>query len=244
MQRRQFLLTSHLRGSDTVVHDRALLASTLMHRNPKVGFLWAGAMISGLHTGLLERARYGSFDSDLLAAAWTSTIHSFMQLPVSLAVSGRIERDDECRLAYFACPQYHSNIPMSPWKPFGTTAVRDAELEVQIHANCNGHGLQYMSWAWDCWKDERPVDVIYQPPVVSSAAAVAPRPSHIEDPMLATEVPYDKMCLEDDIASSNATLHIFMWLRRGGFPATEQHIRRHEWLCEVFDDEEEEAYES
>lgn len=35
-----------------------------------------------------------------------------------------------------------------------------------------------------------------------------------------------------------------MWLCRTGFAASEQHIRRHGWFCEVLDDQEEEAYES
>lgn len=76
------------------------------------------------------------------------------------------------------------------------------------------------------------------------ATAVTPQPPPLGDVSLVAEVPYDKLCPEDDIASCTATLNIFMWLRRGGFAAAEQHVRRHEWLCEVLNDEEEEAYES
>lgn len=99
---------------DAIAHDRTLLVCTLMHRTPKLGFLWAGALISGAHEALLEKARYGSIDVDLLVAAWTGTIHTFMQLPVSTAASGRFRRDDEGRLAYLACKDYQSSIPLAP----------------------------------------------------------------------------------------------------------------------------------
>lgn len=58
------------------------------------------------------------------------------------------------------------------------------------------------------------------------------------------EVPYDMLDLKHDSAFGTATLNIFIWLRRTGFAASEQHIRRHGWLCEVLNNEEEEAYES
>lgn len=66
----------------------------------------------------------------------------------------------------------------------------------------------------------------------------------VSGPYSSVEVPYDMLDLEHNSASGTATLNTFMWLRRAGFAASEQHIRRHEWLCEVLDDEEEEAYES
>jgi hypothetical protein len=162
-----------------------------------------------------------------------------MQLPVSATKSGRIRREDECRLAYLVSKDYQQNMPLFPWKPLGVVDLKDAELEVQIHGGCEGHGLRYRGWAWDRWEDGRPVSITHQPPEVADTEQ---KPASFS--CASAEVPYDILDLEDDSASSAATLNIFMWLRRGGFAASEQPIRRHEWLCEVLDEEEEEAYES
>lgn len=230
---------------DRIGPDQTLLLQTLMHRAPKLGFLWAGAMISGFHTSVLKSTRYGGLEVDHLVAAWTGTINTFMQLPVSPAVSGRIRRDDECRLAHLACPDFKTHLPFTPWKPFGTTALKDTEIEVQIHAHCNHHGLQYQGWSWDCWKDDKRVQVPYHPPEIGPVlAGSVPKPSCSGGAPSTIEVPYHELYLQDDSASCTATLNMFVWLRRGGFAASEQHIRRHEWLCETLDEEEEEAYES
>ncbi|KAG6353529.1 hypothetical protein INS49_005491 [Diaporthe citri] len=207
--------------------------------SPKVGFLWVGAAVLGAHTSLLDGARYGSFQIDLLSAAWVGTIQTFMQLPVSATQSGRIRREDECRLAYLASKEFQQNIPHTPWKPFGSVELKDSELDVQIHGGCLGHGLRYTGWAWDCWEDGRAVSVTQQPPAFNDADQ-----QPVSVPYSSAEIPYDMLDLEHDSASGTATLNIFMWFRRSGFAASEQHIRRHEWLCEVLDDEEEEAYES
>lgn len=226
---------------DRISHDSPLLLHTLLRSSPRVGFLWVGAVVLGAHTSLLDRARYGSFEIDLLSAVWTGTIQTFMQLPVSDTTQpGRIRREDECRLAYIASKDFQKNMPFTPWKPFGSVELKDSELEVQIHGGCRGHGLRYKGWAWDCWEDGQAISVMQQHPVLNHADQQ--RVSVVPDSSV--EVPYDMLDLEDNTASGTATLNIFMWLRRAGFAATERHIRRHEWLCEAFDDDEEEAYES
>lgn len=227
---------------DKVSHDPCGLLHTLLRSSPRVGFLWVGTAVLGAHTSLLESARHGPFEIDLLSAVWTGTIQTFMQLPVIATTQfGRIRREDECRLAYLASKDYQQNVPFTPWKPFGTVELKDAELEVQIHAGCRGHGLRYRGWAWDCWVDGRAISV-YTPQPPALADAVDQQPVSVPDPSV--DVPYDMLDLEDNSASGTATLNMFMWLRRTGFAASEQHIRRHEWLCEAFDEDEEEAYES
>lgn len=237
------LVSPFLQGTfaalDNISHDPPLLIQTLLRKSQRVGFLWVGAAVLGAHISLLNRARSGSFEIDLLLAVWTGTIQTFMQLPVSATQSGRIRREDECRLAYLASKDYQGNIPHTPWKPFGTVELKDSELDVQIHGACLGHGLRYTGWAWDCWEDDRAISVTQQPPELDDADQ-----QPVSRPYSGVEVPYDMLDLEDDSASATATLNIFIWLRRTGFAASEQHIRRHEWLCEVLDDEEEEAYES
>lgn len=226
---------------DKISHDSPLLLHTLLRISPRVGFLWVGAVVLGAHTSLLEEARDGYLETGLLSAAWTGTIQTFMQLPVSATTqSGRIRREDECRLAYLASKDFQQNMPFTPWKPFGSVELKDAELDVQIHGGCRGHGLRYKGWAWDCWEDGQAISVMQQPPVLNHADQQPV--SGVPDPSV--KVPYDMLDLEHTSASGTATLNIFMWLRRTGFAASEQHIRRHEWLCEVFDEEEEDAYES
>jgi hypothetical protein len=238
------LVSPFLQGTfaalDNVLGDPMPLMLALLQRSPRVGFLWVGAMVLGAHLPLLEKARYGGFEIELNSAVWTGTIQTFMQLPVSATQPWRIRREDECRLAYLASKDYQHNLPLFPWKPFGTVDLKDAELDVQIHAGCHGHGLRYRGWAWDCVDNGRPVRALHQPPSSSDTG----HELLASVPHLSVEVPYDMLDLDDDAASCTATLNIFMWLRRTGFAASEQHIRRHEWLCEVLDDEEEEAYES
>lgn len=145
------LVSPFLQGTfaalDNISHDSPLLLHNLLRRSPRIGILWVGAAVLGAHNALLERARYGSFEIDLLSAVWTGTIQTFMQLPVSAINSGRIRREDECRLAYLASKDYQQNLPFTPWKPFGSVELKDSELSVQIHGGCLGHGLRYMGWA-------------------------------------------------------------------------------------------------
>lgn len=224
---------------DAISGDALLLLQALSQHSPKVGFLWVGAMILGKHTSLLDHARHGFSEIDLLSAVWTGTTQTFMQLPVSAPTPGYIRREDECRLAYLASKDYQQNIPFYPWKPFGSVQLKDAELDVQIHAGSQGHGLSYKGWAWDCWDNGKPVSVMYHPAASNGADEQPEALPHAD-----IEVPYDKLDLEDDSASCTATLNMFIWLRKGGFAASEQHIRRHEWLCETFDEEEQDAYAS
>ncbi|KAG8162373.1 hypothetical protein KVR01_008138 [Diaporthe batatas] len=237
------LVSPFLQGTfaalDTFSHEPLRVIHALLRHSPKVGFLWVGVLILGKHTSLLDHARHGFSEIDLLSAAWTGTIQTFMQLPASAASCGRIRREDECRLAYLVSKDYQRNIPFCPWKPFGSVQVKDAELGVQIHAGCQGHGLRYKGWTWDCLEEERLISAIHHPP-----ASNGPYEEPNSVPNTGIEVPFDKLNLENDSASCTATLNLFTWLRRGGFAASEQHIRRHEWLCETLDDEEEDAYAS
>lgn len=229
---------------DRASSDRYLLAQTLASRDPRLGFLWIGAIISGCHTQLLRRAQHDSMEVDILSAAWTNTLQTFIQLPVTGSVqSGRIERENECRLMYLASKSHQSYPPMSPWKPFGSTALEDTDLDVRLHAHCQGHGLRYLGWTWDCRDDGHPAQLT----VPASEGALGTYPN-LNPQFLTSEfnhkIPYDNMDPDDARPSWKATLNIFMWLRRDGFPSSEQCIRRHEWLCEVLDEEEADAYES
>ncbi|POS70844.1 hypothetical protein DHEL01_v210760 [Diaporthe helianthi] len=224
---------------DSISQAPLQVIHALSRHSPKVGFLWVGAWILGKHTSLLDHARHGFSEIDLLSAVWTGTTQIFMQLPVSTPSPGHIRREDECRLAYLTSKKYQRNLPFCPWKPFGSVPVKDAELGAQIHAGCRGHRLRYKGWAWDCWDNGRPVNVTHDVPASNNSYELS-KSLH----RASIEVPYDKLDMEDDSASCTATLNAFMWLRRGGFAASERHIRRHEWICEAFDDEDDNSCES
>ncbi|KAH6982250.1 hypothetical protein BKA56DRAFT_672994 [Ilyonectria sp. MPI-CAGE-AT-0026] len=237
---------------DSVRADSQALTHILVRKNPRLSFLWLGAVITGAHTNLLRRARLGISDIELHSAVWTQTLQGFIQLPLSQSPrAGMIQRSDECRLLYLASEDHQSRGHLSPWEPFGETAVEDTEIEVRLHVNCGGHGLTYKLWTWCCTNGNQDVHPSSNSaPVQTLDALYCPDPRDAEivsdnaDRNRDTVIPFDDFDPEDDDASAQTTLKVFMWLRRDGFSATEQGIRRHEWLCEVLDQEDQEAYES
>lgn len=80
-----------------------ILGRMFMERLPAVSPLWLGATVLGFQKPLLQNIRYGVLPIDIHAAAWSGTVQSFLQLPVSTrAEGGLIERADECRLLFLA----------------------------------------------------------------------------------------------------------------------------------------------
>lgn len=127
-----------------------------MERRPEVACIWLGSAILGLQPKLLQDVKYGQIPIDLDSAAWTGTIQSFIQQPVSrpLTVNGYIQRADECRLLFLCQSKNHTRTPICQWKPFGKTPKDDVDLEVKVHEHCEGHGLQYQEFVWDCTEGE------------------------------------------------------------------------------------------
>ncbi|OAT07851.1 hypothetical protein BDBG_03874 [Blastomyces gilchristii SLH14081] len=174
-----------------------------------VSFLWLGGIIMGTHKDVLQDGRFGLMLIDLHAASWCGVTQSFLQEPVSqpLITNGALLRSDECRLLYLTQAEQHSQCPVSPWMPFGTTALEDTEIDVRLHTQCTGHGLQYADWYWAC------------------------RNGKLErHPAMNTPIRYDALNLEDESASENATRNIFGWLRIDGYPPRERGISNHEWM--------------
>lgn len=63
--------------------------------------------------------------------------------------SGYVTRADECRLLFLSRSDRHVRLPLVQWKPFGSTPLEDADLEVRNHAGCEGHMLYYQGFEWD-----------------------------------------------------------------------------------------------
>ncbi|AEO59751.1 hypothetical protein MYCTH_2308269 [Thermothelomyces thermophilus ATCC 42464] len=223
--------------SEPVKANLQVLTFTLMARNPKLGFLWLGATLLGIHNFILQGMRAVLYPVDLTLAGWTDTLMSFIQEPVSdltdiALADGAITRADECRLMFLSQSLDHTNPPIVPFQPFGMTALADCNLEVQEHACCGSrHQLSYAGWTWDCRDGMLPP---YEIPSVPEENILHPADEGQE-----IEVDYTYMDREKD-SSEGVTRSIFLWLRgTDGFPIAERNIREHEWIDNLYESDEE-----
>ncbi|KUJ16076.1 uncharacterized protein LY89DRAFT_102789 [Mollisia scopiformis] len=215
-----------------IVQDQHILLRVLMKRDPSLGFLWLGAFIIGAQTRSLQEARQAWWKIDLHVAAWTGTLKSFIQEPVSTLPPGteEISRADECRLMYLSHDQYYTVPPLFPFAPFGSTAITDTNIDVRQHARCEtSHGLEYEGLTWRCRGGQSTVTAV--PRILLRAKGGQPTDGNIS-------VTYDNLDHEDDDCSEMVTRNIFTWLRdEDGFPVTERAIREHEWIDNLDSDD-------
>ncbi|TVY34829.1 hypothetical protein LOCC1_G007401 [Lachnellula occidentalis] len=208
-----------------IMKDQQLLLRVLMKRDPSLGFLWLGSFITGAHKRSLQQGRQAWWKLELNTAAWTGTLISFIQEPVSAIPSeaGEISRADEARLLYLCRDQPYTGPPLFSWPPFGSTALTDTNLDVLQHAQCNAnHGLEYETLIWQCRDDKRTTAVIPHLPYRTKNGN--PTNSNIS-------VDYDNLDQEEEDENSEmVTRNIFTWLREEGFPVAERGIREHEWI--------------
>lgn len=204
------------------------LAIIMGRRQPALAALWFGAIMLGLETSVLQSVQIGLFPVEPNAAAWTGTIQSFINvLPPRIysTLDKEIDRADECRLLYLIGSESYQRFPVSPWRPFGSTPLIYTELEVQRHATCKGHTLQYLSWGWDtnngCSCEDYGLDEKITPAYHWDAMSVKPDLTHLHNLE-------DR--LRDHAISETATRSIFGWLRMDGYPPTERSIFTHDWF--------------
>jgi hypothetical protein len=211
-----------------IVQDQHILLRVLMKRDPSLGFLWLGAFITGAQTRALQEARQGWWKIDLHVAAWTGTLMSFIQEPVSTLSPGteEISRADECRLMYLSHDQSYTVPPLFPFAPFGSTAMTDTNIDVRQHARCEtSHGLEYQGLTWRCRDGQRTATTIPRRIPLRTKNGQQPSDGNI------SVVTYDNLDNEDDDCSEMVTRNIFTWLRdEDGFPVAERPIREHEWI--------------
>jgi hypothetical protein len=208
-----------------------MLAHIMMGRVPKLAFLWLGGIIMRVQKDILQLGRFGVMPIELHAAAWSGTIQSFIQEPVSEppARNGVIQRSDECRLLFLVQADGYIRVPICPWEPFDTTALEDTNMEVRVHADCKEHGLQYAGWKWYCNNGRE----IHQKPDITRTQPSKPQTTVHPGTCVTPN-------LLDEIASATATRSIFSWLRYEGYPVCEQEIRKHEWIA-IYDSDDEES---
>jgi hypothetical protein len=223
-------------------NNLSILGRMCMDRTPNIACIWLGITVLGLQKKLLKDVRFGQIPIDLHSAAWSGTVQSFIQQPVSkpLAVNGYVKRADECRLLYLTQSDNHARAPVCQWKPFGGTPTDDVEIEVRSHAQCEGHQLQYQGFAWACIYDNSEynvldkvhVDLPYSPSSTQGLECVC----HIP-------VVWDSLNRKNEVFSENATRSVLGWLRLEGHARHERNVWQHDWF-QVYDSDEEETVSS
>ncbi|GAB1313560.1 hypothetical protein MFIFM68171_03770 [Madurella fahalii] len=234
---------------DSLARDEPhVLGRMFMDRLPQVAFLWLGVTVLGLQKKFLQDVRFGMIPIDLHSAAWSGTMQSFIQEPLSnplVAADGQVTRADQCRLLFLSqsTSESHNRVPICQWKPFGVTPLADTDVEVRAHAECEGHGLVYLGVSWDCVEDIAiqstgiAVDDCLRP--VYSPRRPQPGYGNAEH----IPVSYAQLDRGNESASENATRNIFGWLRTEGYTSDERKIWEHEWfeILESDDEDEDEA---
>ena len=231
-------VTPWLKGAlgaiDTLAQDSPLvLGRMLMDRQPKVAPLWLGATVLGLQKRLLQDVGFGLIPIDLHSTAWSGTMQSFIQQPVSdplVTDDGHVSRADQCRLLYLSRIGSHDRVPICQWRPFGGTPLEHCDLEVRIHVECKGHGLRYQGFTWECVDGN-----VTQKAIDGGDADVFPEPPQTRETGSLGQIPVSRR--EEEGVSENATRSIFGWLRVDGHALDEKEIWGHEWLEEMSDEE-------
>jgi hypothetical protein len=216
------------------IHERKIsVAALLANRQPRLGILWLGAILTDLANSVLRDIRAGMTALDLTASAWTGTTQTFLTSKMGNNHGELIRRDDECRLLFITACEGHDRPPVWPWKPFGFTQLGDTELPVRQHARCAAHCLEYEYWEWILTNNN---SIRYseagngQLPVQASTSSAYRTLARLDD------YNYD---FYSQILSEGATRGIFEWLRSTGYPRSERPIYQHSWLdLEVTDEEE------
>jgi hypothetical protein len=218
-----------------IIQDRHSLLRVLMERDVDLGFLWLGAFIIGAATRALQEARLGWWKIDLHVAAWTGTLMSFIQQPVSMPLpgTGEILRADECRLMYLSHDKSYKVAPLFPFAPFGSTLLTDTNIDVRQHGQCGAnYSLEYGGLTWRCCGGER-IAALNLREASLRAKSGNPECNNIV-------VDYDSLDNEDDDCSEMVTRNIFTWLRdEDGFPVAERAIREHAWIDNLDSDNDE-----
>lgn len=208
------------------------VAAFLANRQPQLGILWLGAILTDVANSVLRDIRAGMVALDLPASAWTETTQTFLTSEMGNSQGESMCRDDECRLLLITACEGHDRPPIWPWKPFGFTQLCDTELSAQKHAQCDTHCLEYQSWEWMLTNSGSIQDsgTKSNPSPIKSSNVTVNRKSTRPD-----DYNYD---FYSQTLSEVTTRGIFQWLRSTGYPRNERDIYQHSWLDMEDTDEE------
>jgi hypothetical protein len=237
-----------LQGTMAVLQSKGVgnlhvLARMFFDRSPHISYLWLGGIITGAHRDFLRATSglLGLNRIDLHEAAWTGTLLSFIQKPVSPLPydTKSISRADECRLMFLTQEPPRDHPPIYPYPPLGDTDIKDTDLGVQLHAHCEGkHELQFSSITWNCVGGRKDIQIT-GPISGASRTQVIDNLQHDTD--VSVEVDYGCLDRERDL-SEGVTSNLFTWMRDiDGFTVAERDIYRHEWI-DAFDSDDESVH--
>ncbi|PYI21877.1 hypothetical protein BO99DRAFT_327433 [Aspergillus violaceofuscus CBS 115571] len=224
---------------DGIDNRQLLLAIT--NTKPHLTLLWAAAVCNGQATSFLKLALHGLPPICLVAAFWTNTTQSFLQIlyPVRNSEVSIVPRANEFQTSYFCRPEL--SVPWSHAPPFGTTTVKNLSLEVRAHL---AHIHVPISWRnyWLLDSGER-IPAGSQHEIARVEADIICH--SIPQGKLRSNLPYHERRLDDE-QSGIATSRLFNWHR--GYDdgiwlddgqVDIKNVRRlqmHPWIIDQFDD--------
>ncbi|KAE8350625.1 hypothetical protein BDV28DRAFT_162842 [Aspergillus coremiiformis] len=227
--------------------DNRQLLSAVANKRPRLSLLWAAAVCNDQVTPYLNMALCSLPPVCLVAAFWTNTAQSFLQITYRVMDSNSsvIPRADEYQTSYFCRPEL--SVPWSPAPPFGTTPVKNLSLEVRVHL---AHAHRPISWRvyWNLASGERvPSSEQHQLRLIEDHSIC-----HFCSPSHTNELPYPERHIADE-QSGVATSRLFNWHRSyddgiwlddgQGDIEFVRRLQRHPWIIDQFDSQEDEPVE-
>ena len=216
-----------------------ILAVMSARRAPSIAYLSVGAAISGLTSTVLEQVLTGQPPLERHAFAWTGVPQSFMDL----AGEGEycethfsrvyIRRSDCWRLRKLpptVDDDLHYGVgPFTPWAPPGYGLWKNCPLRVQIHRNCERHGLAYAGLTWSFSNGLVLEDDLGRDSVVP----------HIPKDRLYPDVSHDLQFLDNEDTSIEATRASFRWVLDNGEERPPEDAYKDAWLLGIGDEDSE-----
>jgi len=121
-------ITDALLPTDT---DYQPLVNAISDRAPHLALLWKACVCNGHATSMLTMVLQSLPPICLVAAFWTNTIQSFLQVVYMSNSAETITRSCEFSTSYFCRPE--ASLPWTPAPPFGSASTNNLSLEVKQH---------------------------------------------------------------------------------------------------------------
>jgi hypothetical protein len=127
--------------------DYQIFLEAIAHKSPDLSFFSAAVVRNDQFKPLLSMALKDLPPLCLVAALWTNTIQSFLQViyhPSSATEKTLVPRSCEFRTSYFCRPEAFE--PWTPAPPFGPTGSSNLSLKVRQHNNHEHRPLWWRSF--------------------------------------------------------------------------------------------------
>ncbi|KAK2865052.1 hypothetical protein FQN49_003954 [Arthroderma sp. PD_2] len=221
-----------------------LLLNAISHKRPHLSFLWQAVVYTGQANQFLTLALNNLPPICLVAAFWTNTEQSFLQMTYDAdeGMDTSISRAQEFTISFFCRPE--ASVPWSPAPPFGTTQPSNLSLEVKSH---QGHKHRPISWRtyWIQLSGEStPASPRYCLGQTRQAHMIPYQTSSIVDTDIEAIITSERDMADE--RSWSATSRLFNWHRNNedglwlddGMRTVDEirQLQRHPWIIDPFDD--------